>query len=114
VQQTKPVQVDPATTSIAESTALTSNTEPTLPTTKVGVDKPVPQPTSEPSDAAEDGGSGSDDDDDDDSAASTIDKVESSVKDFWDWFTGKVGNWWDKVKGPGGAKGEDAGESSPS
>ncbi|KAK4102959.1 Phosphodiest-domain-containing protein [Parathielavia hyrcaniae] len=63
------------------------------PTITVGVDQPEaqPQPTQPPS--------GADDSNGDGDESSAVDKVESSVKDFWDWFTGKVNNWWGKVTG---------------
>ncbi len=36
----------------------------------------------------------------------------SSVKDFWDWFAGKVGGWWDKVTGPKKGEGQQDGENA--
>lgn len=36
----------------------------------------------------------------------------SSISDFWDWFTGKVDEWWGKVKGA--VKGEEKPETSAS
>ncbi|KAK4250904.1 alkaline-phosphatase-like protein [Corynascus novoguineensis] len=110
------------TSSVSVNTGSTgSAAEPSVPSKSVGVDQPVspPQstnePTSEPASDSSDGGkSGSDSDtggDEDDPSA--VDKVESKVKDFWDWFTGKVGTWWDKVTG--NAKGgEDGGQDKPS
>ncbi|KAK3693598.1 alkaline-phosphatase-like protein [Podospora appendiculata] len=75
------------TTSVLSSTS----SQPSATTSKsLVVDPPQPQPTEQPAD--EDGGG--DDDDDQDG-------VEKAVHGFWDWFTGKVDEWWGKVKGGG-------------
>ena len=110
-QATKPVLVDPVPTSSAA---------PVAPTNTVAVDQPAPPQHSQPpqssrppsdstDDSDNDGGSDSDSDEDD-----VADKVESSVKDFWNWFTGKVGNWWGKVTGHGKGDGESSDEGSAS
>ncbi|KAK4162002.1 alkaline-phosphatase-like protein [Cladorrhinum sp. PSN259] len=81
----KSVMVNPVTAAASAT--------PTVTVTKtvdksVGVDHPTPQPTQSPS--SDEGGS-------DDGGKSGVDKVGDSVKNFWEWFTGKVGSWWDKV-----------------
>ncbi|KAL1837335.1 hypothetical protein VTJ49DRAFT_3978 [Mycothermus thermophilus] len=86
--KTKSILINPVTTSSSTSTA---------PANSIGVDEPVPQPSS---------GSGDDGDGDGDGNDSTLDKIESGVKDFWDWFSGKVTEWWGKVTGNGKGKGE--------
>ncbi|KAL2023564.1 hypothetical protein VTK56DRAFT_2172 [Thermocarpiscus australiensis] len=68
------------------------------PTKPVGVDEPAPQP--QPTEQGS-GTSGDGDSDSDSGDGSAIGKVESSVKNFWDWFTGKVSTWWGKVTGHG-------------
>ncbi|KAK4229546.1 alkaline-phosphatase-like protein [Podospora fimiseda] len=85
---TKPVMVNPVTTSAASANPTVTVTQTVEKT--VGVDKPVPQATGKPS-FDQEGGS------EDGDEKSGIDKVGDSVKNFWDWFTGKVSNWWDKV-----------------
>ncbi|KAK3335421.1 alkaline-phosphatase-like protein [Cercophora scortea] len=59
--------------------------------------QPTGEPTGEPTD--DDGEDGEDADDEDDQEG-----VEKAVHSFWDWFTGKVDEWWGKVKGSGGHK----------
>jgi hypothetical protein len=90
----------------------TSSAEPVAPTNAVGVDQPAPppQPTQQPSDSSGNGDGDNQDGDD----TSPIDQVGSSVKDFWDWFSGKVSGWWGKVTGHGKGDGEnnDQGGSS--
>ncbi|KAH6628342.1 alkaline-phosphatase-like protein [Chaetomium tenue] len=98
---TKPVLVNPVPTSNVVSIA---------PTNTVAVDQPTPPQSSQPP-SSDGSNSDSDSDSDEDDIA---DKVESSVKDFWDWFTGKVGNWWDKVTGNGKGDGESGNEGSSS
>ncbi len=78
---TKLVQVDPVTSSSVESPA---------PTATVGVDHPDAQPSENPADDGEG---------DEDDEKSQLEKVGQSAKDFWDWFTGKIGEWWDKLSG---------------
>jgi hypothetical protein len=97
-EPTKPILVNPVPT--------TSDAQPAAPTNTIGVDQPGPQAQPTPSPSA---GGGSDSDSDE---ASGVDKVESSVKDFWEWFTGKVNKWWDKVTGHG--EGENGGEEEGS
>jgi len=101
---TNPILVNPVSTSSAA---------PIAPPNTVGVDKPVPppQPTEQPSGSGGDGESDSDGDENDPSA---VDKAESKVKDFWDWFTGKVSNWWGKVTGNGKEGDGKSGEGSSS
>ncbi|KAK3372014.1 alkaline-phosphatase-like protein [Podospora didyma] len=62
------------------------------PSNSIGVNLPEPpQPTEQPS-GDQDGG----------------DTVETGVKNFWDWFTGKIDKWWGKIKGGiSGEKGEE-------
>ncbi|KAK4200604.1 putative ectonucleotide pyrophosphatase/phosphodiesterase [Triangularia verruculosa] len=79
---------DPVTTSpisVATTATVTKTVEKT-----VEVNRPTPQPSANPS------GDGEDDGD-----KSTLDKVGDSVKGFWDWFSGKVSHWWDKVSNGG-------------
>ncbi|KAK2075273.1 hypothetical protein P8C59_009413 [Phyllachora maydis] len=54
----------------------------------VGVDQPSSD--SGPGTALHDG--------EDQGDKSTLDEIETSAQDFWDWFTGKVKDWWDKAK----------------
>ncbi|KAL2262942.1 hypothetical protein VTK26DRAFT_8868 [Humicola hyalothermophila] len=82
----------------------TSSAETTTPTKVVGVDDPAPPATDQPSGEKNNGGG------DDDS--SIADEVEESVKNFWDWFTGKVNEWWDKVTGHGKGKDEESDDES--
>ncbi|KAK4659892.1 hypothetical protein QC762_114330 [Podospora pseudocomata] len=80
----KPVMVNPVTASaplVAPTATVTRTVEKTI-----EVDKPTAQPSSDPS-----GG------DEGDDGKSPLDKVGDSVKGFWDWFSGKVSHWWDKV-----------------
>jgi hypothetical protein len=93
----QPILADPVSTSSVEPTA--------SPHPSVGVDQPeaAPQPTgssSEAGDGSNEGGDGDEDGDD----SSPMDKV----KGFWDWFTGKVSNWWGHVTGNGEADGDDS------
>lgn len=103
---------EPTTNPILVNPVSTSSAEPVAPTNAVGVDPPVPppQPTQSPSDSSGDGGDNNQEGDD----ASPIDQVESSVKDFWDWFTGKVNGWWGKVTGHGKGSGEGSEEGGSS
>jgi hypothetical protein len=98
-EPTKPILVNPVSS--------TSNAQPAASTNTIGVDQPgsPPQPTQSPSA----GGDGDSDGDE----ASGVDKVESSVKDFWEWFTGKVNKWWDEVTGHG-EEGKGSGEEGSS
>ncbi|KAL2158390.1 hypothetical protein VTH06DRAFT_4438 [Thermothelomyces fergusii] len=85
--------VNPART----SSGPTSSAPTTAPSKSIGVDQPVsPASPTRPTQAPSGSGNGSDDDQDDFSA---VDTVESKVKEFWDWFTGKVSTWWGKVTG---------------
>ena len=77
---TKPIMVNPVTTTATSATPTVTVTKTVEKT--VGADKPTPQPTEKPSD--EDN------------------NVGDSVKNFWEWFTGKVSNWWDKVTSTSG------------
>lgn len=72
---TKPIMVNPVTTAATLATPTVTVTKTVEKT--VGADKPTPQPTEKPSDEGN--------------------NVGDSVKNFWEWFTGKVSNWWDKV-----------------
>ncbi|KXX74532.1 Ectonucleotide pyrophosphatase/phosphodiesterase family member 3 [Madurella mycetomatis] len=100
-----PVEAFPVSTSAAPEPTksilvnpISTNDAAAGPTKSVGVDTPAPQPTEHLS--SDDSESDSDSDSDDDGGGkSAVDKIESSVKDFWEWFTGKVSHWWDKVKG---------------
>lgn len=67
VKPTKSILVDPVPTSTGTATPIQT----------IGVDKPAPQAS---------GADGKSDVDHDDK--SNIDKIESSVKDFWDWYVG--------------------------
>lgn len=96
---TKPVLVNPVPTSNVVSIA---------PTSTVAIDQPTPHQPSQPP-SSDDSDSDSDSDEND-----ITDKVESSVKDFWDWFTGKVGHWWGKVTGHGKGDGDSGNEGSSS
>ncbi|KAH8885773.1 Phosphodiest-domain-containing protein [Thozetella sp. PMI_491] len=79
---TKPLQVDP----------VTSAADPTAQSKTIGVDHPDAQPTGAPASGS---GEGTEDD------KSNLEKVEDAAQNFWDWFTGKVGELWDKVTGHG-------------
>ncbi|KAK0729990.1 ectonucleotide pyrophosphatase/phosphodiesterase-like protein [Lasiosphaeris hirsuta] len=84
----KSLVVDPvATTSVASASSAAT------PSKTLAIDPPKPQPTGQ----APDGDEGSDDDD----GKKGLDNVASAVHNFWDWFTGKVDEWWGKVKGSG-------------
>lgn len=99
-EPTKSILVDPLRPSSA------SSAEAAAPTKIIGVDVPAPQTPDANGDGDGDGGGGGADG----GGASAIDKVGSSVKDFWDWFTGKVSTWWGRVtghKGSGGASGSE-------
>ncbi|KAL2269055.1 hypothetical protein VTJ83DRAFT_3901 [Remersonia thermophila] len=96
---TKHVQVNPVTTSSSSSSSAT-----TAPTNSIGVDEPAPPPPPG-------SGDGDDGDSDGDGDGSTLDKIGSGVKDFWDWFSGKVNEWWGKVTGHGKGKGEEGSEA---
>ncbi|KAK4042478.1 alkaline-phosphatase-like protein [Parachaetomium inaequale] len=103
-EPTKPVLVNPVSTSSAASAA---------PSNTVGVDQPAPQPqpTEQPLDSSDGSNSDSDSESDgDEGDASAIDKV----KGFWDWFTGKVDKWWGKVTGHGKGDDESGEEESSS
>lgn len=91
VNPTKPVMVNPVSS--------TDSAEQAAPT--VGVDKPTEKPPHQSGSGDSNDGSdkGGDSDGDDDEDPSIVDDVESSVEGFWDWFTGKVSHWWDKVTG---------------
>ncbi|KAK4176890.1 putative ectonucleotide pyrophosphatase/phosphodiesterase [Triangularia setosa] len=94
----KPAVVNPATTntpSVADTAAVTKTVAKT-----VEVDKPTPQPSANPSDDGED-----------DDGKSALDKVGDSVKGFWDWFSGKVSHWWDKVSNGGDGDNEEPPEN---
>lgn len=99
-----PTDPPPTTTSVSTSalppTAFASQSEPSKsilvnpvmtstsgltisPSKSLGVDPLQTQPTGEPDD-------GSTEDNDD---------KKDGVSGFWDWFTGKVDEWWGKVKG---------------
>ena len=99
-EPTKPILINPVSTSNAAVSTSSAETSAPAKTVTVGVDYPAPQPTNQPS-----GENGNDSGDGD---SSVVDDVESSVKNFWDWFTGKVGHWWDKVTGHGKGKGEES------
>ncbi|KAK4125304.1 Phosphodiest-domain-containing protein [Parathielavia appendiculata] len=88
-----PPTSEPTIAILVNPISTTSGLEAPTPTITVGVDQPEaqPQPTQPPSKG--------DDSSSDGDESSAVDKVESSVKDFWDWFTGKVNKWWDKVTG---------------
>ncbi|KAL2130228.1 hypothetical protein VTI74DRAFT_6725 [Chaetomium olivicolor] len=105
-QATKPILVNPILTSTAETTTASSK--------PVGVDQPVPQPTtsspSQPFPSSTDKSSGENNGDDEEEEESAVDKV----KEFWDWFTGKVTHWWDKVTGHGEGKGKGSAEQGAS
>jgi hypothetical protein len=94
--------VNPVSTSSAESISTSSADSNTL-TRTVGVDDPVSQPTNHPSEGS--GGGGGENDSEGGDHTSAADDAEEAVKNFWDWFSGKVGHWWDKVTG-GGSDGE--------
>ncbi|SPQ19046.1 a4d6cfe1-3342-4bb4-aed2-1371cafcd6ef [Thermothielavioides terrestris] len=72
--------------------------------------KPIP-PNNQPSGTADGNDGDGDGDGDDEDNVSPIDKVESAVQDFWDWFTGKVKGWWGKVTGQGGGSTEQGSSS---
>ncbi|KAK4192480.1 alkaline-phosphatase-like protein [Podospora australis] len=92
-ESTKSLLVNPVTTGSPSPTVKTETVTKTLEKT-VGVDQPTPQPSDKPSD--QDGGENAGGGD-----KSTLDKVADKVTNFWDWFTGKVSNWWDKVSNSG-------------
>jgi hypothetical protein len=83
-----PVEAVPVSTSVSLEPSVT-------PTKSISVDKPTPEPIEQPSDA--DGNGDSDSDSSDDQSATN--KIQSSITEFWDWFTGKISHWWDKVSG---------------
>ncbi|KAL2169712.1 hypothetical protein VTG60DRAFT_5765 [Thermothelomyces hinnuleus] len=97
------------TSTVSVNPASTSSSQTSVPSKSVGVDQPVPPPS-----GSDNGGeSDSDDDDDDEDDSSAVDNAESKVKEFWDWFTGKVSTWWGKVTG-NGKEGEDGGKDNSS
>ncbi|KAH6630430.1 alkaline-phosphatase-like protein [Chaetomium sp. MPI-SDFR-AT-0129] len=98
VKPTKPVVVDPVS-----STDSAVQAAPT-----VGVDKPTEKPSQQngSGDSNDSSDNGGDSDGDDDENSSVVDDVESSVEGFWDWFTGKVSHWWDKITGSNKEAGE--------
>ncbi len=111
---TNPILVNPVSTSGSASTTPATNpilVNPVAPTSTVGVDQPVPppQPTQQPTGSGSDGDSDSGDDD-----SSAVDKVGSKVQDFWDWFSGKVSNWWGKVTGQKDKGSAEGGEETAS
>lgn len=79
---TKSIIVDPVSESVivTASPSLSPTTDPPKSMTQPPTEKP-----SDASDGAHDNGG-----------------VGSAVSGFWDWFTGKVSHWWDKVKGATG------------
>ncbi len=98
VEHTHSVVVDPVTT-----TESSSSPAATAPSKSIVVNPPESQPTGKPSGDNDDNDGNSDDGD-----KSLADKVH----DFWDWFTGKVDEWWGKVKGSGEGEEEASKKSS--
>jgi len=81
----KPILVHPVTPGSGFTTTLTD-----APSKSLGVDPPDAHPTDQP---------GGDGDQSEDEGDENKGGVGSAVSGFWDWFTGKVSHWWDKVKG---------------
>jgi len=99
VESTKSIAVDPVIATASETTMqMTSSTAVPVPSKSLGVDPPSQDKPSE-------GGDGKGDDD----GKGGIDKT---VHHFWDWFTGKVDEWWGKVTGNSGS-GDGDGDSDP-
>ncbi|KAK0655791.1 alkaline-phosphatase-like protein [Cercophora newfieldiana] len=92
---TKSILVDPATTVPGPTTA---------PSKSLGVDPPQAHPTDQP-DSEGDQSDGKD--------GEKKGGVGSAVSGFWDWFTGKVSHWWDKVKGAPSPSGEKESDPEP-
>ncbi|KAL2150298.1 hypothetical protein VTH82DRAFT_7974 [Thermothelomyces myriococcoides] len=109
----KPTSTGPVNS--ASRSSIPTSIPTSIPSKSVGVDQPVSLPT-QTSSAPGNGGvsdSDSDDDDDDRDHSSAVDKAESKIKEFWEWFTGQVSTWWGKVTG-NNSEGEDGGKNTSS
>lgn len=93
---TRSILVNPVSTSSDPVAA-----SPSAPPKSSGVDLPQAQPTGGQPEGEDDQSDGEGGEEQNDGG--------SGVKGFWDWFTGKVSHWWDKVKGAtSGAESEPA------
>ncbi|KAK3330569.1 alkaline-phosphatase-like protein [Apodospora peruviana] len=105
---TKSIVVDPVTVTVSSQTTTTSSSSSssaTQPSKSLGVDLPKPpRPSGAESSSGGDTDGGDGDDEDD----------KGGVHSFWDWFTGKVDEWWGKVTGGGGKSSSDSESASSS
>ncbi|OAA61651.1 type I phosphodiesterase/nucleotide pyrophosphatase [Niveomyces insectorum RCEF 264] len=104
-----PVKGLPATTAATTAAAVGVDPVPVQPTTKTSatgqVTLPATPPATTPTAGGSGSGSGSDEGDGGGENKSTLDKVSAAAQDFWDWFTDKVNEVWDKVTGSKAANG---------
>ena len=103
-------QVDPVTTSTAEAattSAAEAATTPLATTTPDALPSTTrPAAASSTSTAPTNGGNDGEDDKKQDLGA--------AAKDFWNWFSGKVEEWWNKVTGSGEEDSEDTSDENAS
>lgn len=100
-ESTKLAVVDPVIVTTSETTTtmqMTSSTADPAPSKSLGIDPPS-------QDKPSDGGDEKGDNDDKEG-------IDKTVHHFWDWFTGKVDEWWGKVTG-NSASGDGDGDSDP-
>ena len=111
---TTPLTASPVAIFTTVSTATPAQSAPTDPVTSTktssvvsnqntpSTNQPNPQPTDQPSG----GDNGTDDNNPSDGNS------DSKTQSFWDWFTGKVSNWWGKVSNAGKDNKSDGSSSS--
>lgn len=94
-ESTKSALVNPVTTGSVSSSARAEEAATKTAEKTVGVDQPTPHPSAKPSEES------GDNTNTEGGEKTTLDKVTDKVTNFWDWFTGKVSKWWDKVANSG-------------
>lgn len=97
VSITTPAQSTPVRPAISVVTEVTSTVTSTpSPSSTSSLNKPsTNQPNPQPTDQPPAGNNGTDSDNSSDGNS------DSKTQSFWDWFTGKVSNWWEKVSKSG-------------